>query len=110
MKLTSIHIDILPLRPQQIHTESGERNTQTNRTAPPDDRRAHKVILKLSIAPSTHPQPEMQKWPVERFGSKNIFLIWVRHESVVRCHHSHVEVPEISKERGSIEFGIASGY
>jgi hypothetical protein len=41
----------------------------------------------------------MKERPVKRFRGKDIFFVGVGDESVVGCHHRHIEVPEVAQER-----------
>ena len=58
---------ILPLPSQQITTQRQETHKQADRARPPNNRRAHEVILELRVAPATHPQPKVQEGPVKGF-------------------------------------------
>ena len=109
-QLTSIHVNELPLKSQKVYSQSSKSNEQTKSTSPPDDRRSHQVVLDLSVSPTTHPQTEMEERPVKRFGGEDIFLVRVGNESVVGCHHRHIEMPEVAQERRSVELGIASRH
>jgi len=108
--LSRVHILILPLRPEQIDSKSSNSETETDCAAPPDNWRTHQVILDLGVAPTTHPQTKMQEWPVEWLGSQDVFLIWVRNESIVRGHHRHVQMPPITKEGGFVLLDLASRH
>ena len=97
--LPRIHVLVLPLGPEQVHSKRRNSNSQTDSAAPPDNWCTEEVILDLSIAPSTHPQSEVQEGPVKRLRSQDVFLVRIGDESVVRSHHRYVEMPPITKER-----------
>jgi hypothetical protein len=105
-----IHVDIFPLPPQQVPNEGENANNQADRTSPPDDGCPQQVELCLCVTPSTHTQAEVKEWPVKRFGSKYVFLIWVRDQRVVGRHHRNIEMPKISQERRPVELGVARWY
>src|SRR5882762_10119568 len=64
---TWIHIEVLPLLPEQIYTEGTYGNQQTECPAPPDHRCTQKIIFGLIIAPAAHSQAQMKPRPVCRF-------------------------------------------
>ena len=76
-----------------------ERKDETRATAPPDDGRAEEVVLRLIVAPAAHAKAKSEEGPVGWLRSEDVVLVRVRDESVVRCHHRDVEMPEVAEER-----------
>lgn len=109
-ELTRIHVNILALLPQQIHSKDAHRQNQTESGTPPDNWGSNEIVFRLVVAPSTHPQAEFEPWPVSWFGSEDILLVGVGDEGVVGCHHGYVEMPEIAQERRFVELHISSGH
>lgn len=81
---------VLPLYPDQEECKQGKTDEQTRGTEPPDKRITQKIILDLVVSPATHSQTEFQHRPIRRLGSKDVVLVRVRHERVVRGHHCNV--------------------
>lgn len=97
--LTRLHIDVLPLHAHEVHDESEEAEAKTDSAAPPDDWRAKKVILRLTISPTAHAQTDAEERPVSWLGREDIFFVRIGNECVVGRHHRNVEVPEVAQER-----------
>ena len=95
---TRLHVDIFPLLPEQVKPEEKHRDEQADGGSLPDQRCADEVVLDLLVAPTTHAKSKVLKRPIERRGRQNVKLVRVRYQSVVGCHHSNVEVPEVAEE------------
>src|SRR4051812_43223725 len=65
-----------------------------------------KVVLTV-VVPAAHTQTDMQNRPLPKLRSQVILLVWVGDQSVVRCHHSDVEVDEITEERRLVGTWVA---
>ena len=87
---TRFHIDKSPLHPEYISAKCKNANYQTGSCAPPDDGRANQVILCLHTRPGAHTQAEPHQRPIGRVGRKDVFLVRVRNERVIRRHHRDV--------------------
>lgn len=103
---TVAHDNIFALHHHQIHPKCAEADNETNGAAPPDDRSAYEVELRLRVAPATHSQTKIQERPVKGQGCEDILLVRIRHEGVIRVHHGDVEMPEIAQERRLEVFDI----
>lgn len=96
---TRFHINVFPLLPEQVQPEKKYTDEQAYGRSRPDQWRANEVVLYLIIGPTTHAKSEVLERPIERRGSQNIELVWVRNQSVVRRPHGNIEVPEVPEER-----------
>jgi len=96
---TRFHVNVFPLLPEQVKPEKKHADEQAYGGSRPDQRRANEVVFDLIIGPTAHAEPEVLERPIEWCGSQNIELVWVRNQSVVRCPHGNIEVPEVPEER-----------
>lgn len=98
LPLALLPIAVLPLHARDIPQHDRDTHAERNRRAPPDDRRTEEVELDLPVPPSAHPQAELEEGPIERLRRKDVLLVWVRHERIVRRPHGDVEVDEVAPE------------
>lgn len=95
---TRFHIHIFPLLPEQVKPEKKYADKQTDGGSRPDQGCTDEIVLDLIVAPTAHAKPKVLERPIEWCGSQNIKLVWVRNQSVIRCPHSNIEVPEVTQE------------
>ena len=95
---TRFHVNVFPLLSEQEKPEEKYRDEQADSRSHPDQRCTDEVVFELGISPTTHAEPKMLEWPIERGGRQDVELVWVGNQSIVRRPHSNVEMPEIAEE------------
>ena len=95
---TWFHVNVFSLHTHQIHAKGNKRKDETDRAAPPDDRCAEQVVLRLIIAPAAHAKTDFEEGPLRRSGGEDVEFVGIGNESVVRSHHGDVEMPEVAEE------------
>ena len=82
-------------------------NTKRSGGAPVDERVAKKEVLDDIITPTAHAKTNVKERPLPPLGSKVILLIGIGNQSVVRCHHSDVQVDEVMEERRLVHASLS---
>jgi hypothetical protein len=98
---------VVALHAEDVPSENAEAERNGKRREPPDDRCAEEVELDLVVTPAAHTETKVEEGPVKRLRSKNVLLVGVRNESVVRCPHGNVEVREVPPEGRLVKLDVS---
>ena len=71
---TWFHVDVPPLHPKHVRPKREHPDQETGSGAPPDDRRADYIVLRLLVAPPAHPQAKPHQRPIRRRRRVDVLL------------------------------------
>jgi len=83
---------------EKINEEGDTKESQGSGGAPVDKWVTQQEVLDNVVIPRTHTETDVQDGPLPPEGGQVVLLVWVWDESVVRGHHSNVQMEEIPQE------------
>lgn len=98
-----------PLPPQDVPESHHADYAERRRRHPVYEGVSEQEILGDLVVPATHTQAHVQDGPLPPLRGEVVLLVRVRHESVVRRHHSDIQVDEIVEERRLVLARVARG-
>ena len=86
-----------------------EEDSERDGTAPVDKGVTEEEVLDNVVVPTAHAETDVEKRPLPGSGCQVILLVWVGYKSVVRGHHSDVEMDKVTEEGRLIRTRVAGG-